>query len=612
MLTDEEKFETPVGAVELDPKDPAAAVPGMAPNFGRDVTPHVATFVGIVSSFARVYRPSDEAIKHSWDNARFMLNDPMVMECVEQRQRSVSLLNWHLEPEDANDPAQKEMADELTRIIKRIPRFMQYRESLQRAIWCGKYANTHRFGWRRLGGRMRLHLERWRPLHGDKLVFGYDDWSQTVRERVGIRVGAGFQLGSKVADRWPVEKFKQVEPTDQGLAYFLNPWERPLLAIHKHLIEDGEFEDPQSAGKIHGIGIRSRIYWAWYQKQETLAFLMDHIERTATGIEIWYYPWGNEEARKRTEQAATERVGEGRNIILVPRPVGDDSHSYGVDRIEPSAAGVEILKEVIEKFFGHQIKRYILGQTMTTEAGPAGLGSSQAEVHMDTYMQIVRYDATNAEETLTTDLVEPLKLFNCPHMAEVPVYFRIDTEAPDVESKLKAWKDAFDMGMEIKEQDLMDLVGASKPSPDDRVLSRQQQAQIDQASQGSAPGMGDQGANDRPSVFGMPRGDDADKVWAALQANRQRGEADDLDRRADDRDDAASDSKDYSAASAQGTTPSENSERRRVETPTTATIEGAPAAVATPSPPGTLTVTLGALRSALADAFRTRGYQKLA
>src|SRR5690606_7306906 len=138
----------------------------------------------------------------------------------------------------------------------------------------------------------------WRPVNGDKLVFRYDDGSGEFDEdQVGIRVGQGFTEGSQVAKRWKVERINKVAATDQGLAYFLEHWERSLLAIHKHQIEDGAFEAPELAGSIHGVGIRSRIYWMWYQKQETLAWLMEYLERSAFGIEIWSYPAGNPQAK---------------------------------------------------------------------------------------------------------------------------------------------------------------------------------------------------------------------------------------------------------------------------------------------------------------------------
>lgn len=456
-------------------QDPAASITGAPPNLGRFVLPQISTIQGLISTISRAYRASDEALKHALENARFMRNDLGIMECVESRQRSVALLNWHLEPEDTKSPLQKKLCEDLTSTILRIPRFTQFRDVLQHAIWFGRYAIQNRYQWRDVGGISRCLPTAWKPVNGDKLVFRIDDGSHDP-DQVGIRVGQTVKLVD------PYGQERSTELTDRGMAYFLEPWERKLLCLHRHMIEDGEFESPENADRINGVGIRSRIYWEWFQKQELLGFLMEYLERSAFGIEIWYYPMGNDNALEATRKAASERIGEGRNIILVGKPLGEDGAAYGVDRIEPGLGGVEALKDILDKYYGHRIKRYILGQTLTSEADATGLGSGLAELHLGTYLDIIKYDATNLEETLTTDLVEIIKNWNHPEASGVHVRFVIETESQDSEKKLQAFKSAYDMGCRLKESDIMEAIGASIPTENDRVLQNQ--------SAGQPPGMG--------------------------------------------------------------------------------------------------------------------------
>ena len=488
-------------------RDPAKDIPGMPPNFGDWLLPHVVTFQGIVSSIARVYRPSDEALKASWDNARFMLNDIGVMECVEQRQRSLALLNWHVEAADEKTNREhKRLAENLTKILKSTPRFMQYRECLGKAVWYGKYGVQKRYRWKRLYGvdpagiGGNLVIAEWKPVNGDKLVFRYDDGRREFDpNQVGIRVGAAYAAGTTVAGKWEEQAKRKVEPTDWGLAYFLSKDERELLSIHKHMIEDGEYEDPQSAGKIHGVGVRSRVFWEWYISKEVIAWLLEYLERSALGLEIWYYPWGNPEAEAATRKAAQERIGQGRNMILMPRPVDETGGSpFGVEKLEPGMAGVDALKTLLTEYFGHRIKRYILGQTLTSEAGSTGLGSNLATIHLDTYMQIIKYDATNLEETITNEDLEILKRKNYPHLADVPVYFKIDTEAADVDAKLGAYQKAWEMGAKIKASAVYDCIGTGAPTEEDDVLQnptiQQQERLWEQHQQQVAAGMVDPNA----------------------------------------------------------------------------------------------------------------------
>lgn len=494
------------GARPLRRFDPATATPGAAPNFGQWALPHVLTFNGVVSSLSKVYRPSDEALRDRPEHSRFMRNDLVVMECIETRQRSTALLNWHIEPPDDKNGSHKALAGTLTQMIGSTPRFMQYRENLLHAVFFGRYGVANRWRWKNIAGGQRVIVDRWRPVHGDKLVWRYvpDDlrWDD---DQIGIKVGLAYAGGSTnlVAGRWPAEKAQQVAITDQGMAYFLRPWERPLIAVHKHYIEDGEFESPEYAGRVHGVGIRSRIYWTWYQKTETLAWLMEYLERSAGGFEIWYYPWGNETAKQAVEKSARERMSLGRNQLLVPKFLENDQMGQWYDRIEPGMAGAEALKSVIVEYFGHLLKRYILGQTLTTESSGTGLGSNLADVHLATFLQIVKYDATNLEETLTTDLLEPLIRFNFPWAVGLPFKFRIDTESENSQEKLEAYKNAFEMGLKIRAQDVYDIIGATKPAPGDELLDKATQ-QPDPSSLGGLGALLGKGPSNKPPGQDLP------------------------------------------------------------------------------------------------------------
>jgi phage gp29-like protein len=477
-----------------DDRDPAGRIRFMPPNFGEFPVSHISTFQGYYGSAAKVYRDYDEAIKASLDNARYMRNDCGVMECIEARQRAVCLLNWHIEPEDEKSHEQKELCEALTKILQRIRRFTEYRYNLMHAIWYGKYAIQHRFGWQDVGGKMRLlptprHRDDtgWLPINGDKLVFRHDATnipSDGYFGQMGIRVGQHYSAGDTLMDR------HRIEATERGMAYFLSPWQRNLLAVHKHTIEDAAYEDGIDAGTIHGVGIRSRIYWEWVQKQESLAFLMEYLERSAGGIELWHFPAGNAQAKAEVEEAAKKRIGNGRNLMLVPIPMGDDGHQYGVQVIEPGMAGIDTLHSILTDYFGHRIKRYILGQVLSSEAEATGLGSGVAELHLDTLMQIIRYDAQNLEETLTFELLRQIQTFNFPKSAGIHLTFRVDTESPDVEKKLEAWARAYEMGCRLRERDVMDMIGAAMPAAEDRVLQKPDEAAMAGGMGGQAPAGG--------------------------------------------------------------------------------------------------------------------------
>lgn len=505
----------PAAQLNQQAKDPAGAIAAAPPNFGQPLLPNITTVTGRIATGYNTYTSPDEALRHSRENARFMRNECGIMECLEARQRGTALLKWQLIPEDEKSQEQRDLCDELTKIIERIPDFLEYRRNLLEALWYGRYAISQVWGWNWVGGKRRSTIRSWAPKNGDKLVFGFDDGQHRQEEgQVGIRIGTHFG-GSidRVVETLGYER-RKVRPAGDSLAYWLDPWERDLLAIHRHIVEDGDFWDTHSSGSIYGVGIRSRIYWSWYSMQECLAMLMEFMERSALGVEIWRYPSGNAEAEAKTRKAAEERIGGGRSIVLVPVPPGDQAHVYDVDHIEPGMAGAAEMKAIIMDYFGHKIKRYILGQTLTSEAEATGLGSGVADAHLATYWDIVRYDAIKLGETITTQLVEPLKRFNFPAARNIHIRFVINTETPEVKEKLEAWRTAFDMGLGIRAEDVANLIGATRPDRKDEVLSiGQMQQQAPQSATDPATGQPPElgGGGDNAADRGNPDGNqDAD------------------------------------------------------------------------------------------------------
>lgn len=444
---------------------------------------HGETFLNRFTSLSGVYRDYDEALLDSRDNARFMRNDVGIRECLDSRQRSVAMLGWHIEPEDSTSRAQREFCQLLGQVCQRISHFTEYRRNCLHAIWYGKYGIQHRWGTQRINGKAVCmptprHQDDWgwQPLHGDKLVFRQNHQVGRLKDgsydgQLGIRVGSTYRAGDVIEGRW------RVEPTEFGLAYFLSSAERRLLLVHKHQIEDAAYEDGLRAGSIYGIGIRSVIYWEWVQKQETMSFLMEFLERMAGGIQVWKYPQGNAQAHDEARAAAEAYNSGQEHILLVPVPTADTGQ-YGVDVIDPGFQGVETLHALLTEYFGHRIKRYILGQVLSSESDATGLGSGVAQLHSQTLLQILKSDATALEETLTSDLLEALIRINVQKGTWAEPGFRprfvIETDVPDVEKKLEAWTKMIDRGLQFRLSDLYGLVGASAPGKSDPVLGEKQ------------------------------------------------------------------------------------------------------------------------------------------
>lgn len=429
--------------------EPPAGPPSKAPGGGKNVVPHYLTFSQVVNYASRTYRwQFDEALKHRQQNALAIRRDPVVMDALRSRQMPTAQLPWHIESPNDQDTKQQEAVSLLTEIIEQIPRFQQLVMQLLEAVFYGRYASQINYGWDFSTGKRRLVVRDHKPINGDKLVFKYSG-------QVGILV-------HMMADvTWQL--------TDRGRAHMFTPAEREQLIIHRHEPEDADFYEGEMAGAIGGVGVRSRLYWLWYLKSQVTAFLMDYLERVgAGGFTIYYYEMGNQTSLAEVKDAAEKQWRN--NAILFPRYRDNSTGGPGIQRVEPSLAGAQLLQTLVTQYFDAIIRRYILGQELTSEAGPTGLGSGLADLHGETFSRIIKYDAVNLAETLTTDLLWVLQKYNTPGLP--PLRFKFDVDKPNAREVLEAATAFYQMGGTIDESELRSVIGLAKPAAGHAMLAK--------------------------------------------------------------------------------------------------------------------------------------------
>ncbi len=423
----------------------------LPPGGGKAILPHYQTFSMLVNSMSRTYRWSyDEALRHSQQNALAIRRDPVVMHCLRARQIPTVQLPWHLEYFDDQDEAANDAIKDLTDCIKSIPNLQQMLMHSQEALWFGRYGTQLIPEWDWSTGKKKLGIRAYKPVNGDKLIFR---WSGEV----GILVHATYK-GS-----WQV--------TDRGRAHFLTPEEREQLILHRFEPEDADFWEGDIAGGINGIGIRSRIYWLWYLKQQVFSFLMDYLERVgAGGFTVYYYEMGNPESLEQVKVAAESQWRN--NAILFPRYRDAKNSGPGVENIAVSTGGASLLQALVTDYFDNLIRQYILGQSLTSQqASGGGLGDGVAGLHEDTFARLIKYDAVNLAETLTTDLVRVLQKYNAPKVRK-PIRWVFEIDKPNAAEVLEASSAFFEMGGTLDEDELRGTIGLSKPTPGGSMLAK--------------------------------------------------------------------------------------------------------------------------------------------
>ena len=448
--------------MEMGFAPPPLPPPGdLPPGDGGTSVPHFLTFQALIQTAARTYRwTTDEALKDSWQNALAMRRDVVLWAALRSRQMPTAQLTFHIEPRDETDPAEIESAKLVTELLSAIPRFQLMKMQLLEAIWYGKYAVELAWEWKDWKGQQCLMVRDFLPINGDKLRFQFDGTPAVL-----------------VYAAYPGER----QSTDWGLAHILTPDERQQYIIHKHEPDDADWTEPQMAGSIMGVGLRGRLYWFWWLKQQVFALLMNYLERFANGLTIFYYNAHDANAKAEAEAAARDQFSS--TALLYPRWNSENPDTNKVERLEVGTASPALLQGLVTEYFDNVMVKAILGQTLSSSAEATGMGSGVADLHGETLDEIIKYDAVNLGETLQTDLVDVLYRYNCPGVRPGKFSFEVDT--PNADEVLQNATQLFGMGMTLDEDQLYEVSQLSKPKPGAGIVS--QMGAISPAAVGGMP-----------------------------------------------------------------------------------------------------------------------------
>jgi hypothetical protein len=425
------------------------AVPGdLPPGGGGYTTPNFLSFSSLVQSAARAYLWTfDEALKDNPQLAVLMRNDPVLMGALRARQRMTAQLSWHLTPQDEMNLAEQEAAKVITHIINSIPRFQKLKMYLLEALWYGKYAVEIAYQWRSYRGQQLLYVRDFIPINGDKIRFKWDGTP-----------------GFLVYPNYPGPKV----PTDYGFAHFVTPEERYQYIIHEHEPEDADWHQMEMAGSIHGVGIRGRIYWLWWMKQQVFGLLMNYLTRFANGLTIFYYNASDPKAKNEAIEAA--RTQFNRTALIYPRWNSERPDVNKVERLEVGTASQALMWNLIDQYFDPIIARYILGQTLSHDTGTTGLGSGVAKLHQQTLDEIIKYDAINLQETLQTDLVNVLYEYNVPGIP--PAKFEFEVDSPNSQELMMYGQILYNWGVPLDEDQVYRISQWQRPKPGSGIVTK--------------------------------------------------------------------------------------------------------------------------------------------
>lgn len=424
---------------------------------GRVPVPHYDQFMAIWNSAYRQYRyyNGDEAIRDNLQNALAMRRDPVIGSALRARKMPTALLSWHIEPDNEAVEEEVQAANAIEQNIKKSPHLQQFLWWQLEALWYGRYGCQTAYQWQWKDGKQFMVPRQYWPVNGDKLVFKY-----------------GGQVGIRVRGSWD-EANKRTTVSDYGRVYWFDENEREQLTINKFEPEDADFTEADMAGAIHGVGLRSKLYWAWALKNQIQGMLFDYLNWFARGLTVYYYEQGNprayQELRTRIEQH------QGKPFLAFPRMKDGGPGYKPIERFEPGTASTDLLKTVAIDYYDDLMTRAILGQTLSSGTGATGMGSGVAKLHGETLDQVIKYDSNNLADTLTQDFLRPQYRVNYPGMQPGRWVFEIDT--PNVDQMLEAAQVYYEMGGSIDDSSFRESTGLPAPKPGGTILSKLQSTQ---------------------------------------------------------------------------------------------------------------------------------------
>jgi hypothetical protein len=300
-----------------------------------------------------------------------MLRDSFIRGCLNERFLQIAALSWHLEAEDQKSKVQKAVVDEMTKIVANTSRWTPFVWQLCWAIWYGRYANNLKWGPIKINGQTRLGVVGHEPVNGDKILYGYDG-----SPRIMINHSTGAELKAR-----GIVKDEDIFHDQRSLVLSLkDPRWRQRFIIHKHECFDADFYEGEMAGGVHGVGLRSQIYWNFELRDEMLGWAINHLKKMGVGgILIFYYEDGNPQSQAAAEQACQD-AGE-RYAIAMPMSRGGSKDPAKPELLRFEGGGINILINIVKEYFEQHIERLIIGQTLSSKAESTGLGSGVATFH---------------------------------------------------------------------------------------------------------------------------------------------------------------------------------------------------------------------------------------
>jgi len=211
--------------------------------------------------------------------------------------------------------------------------------------------------------------------------------------------------------------------------------------VHRHGAEDG---DP------YGKGLGSSLFWPVFFKRQDITFWLTFADKFGAPTAVGKYPSSATKPEQEKLLQALSAIAHDSGVTIPEGMV--------IELVEAKRSGALDTYEKLARYMDEQINKIVLGETMSTTAQAAGMGSGQADVHNDVRLELAEDDAHELDETLKDTLITWIVEVNMPG-AGIPKLCH-QFEAPeDLAKRATRDKTLVDMGWEPDEEYILETYG---------------------------------------------------------------------------------------------------------------------------------------------------------
>lgn len=200
----------------------------------------------------------------------------------------------------------------------------------------------------------------------------------------------------------------------------------------------------------YGSGIGGMLFWPVFFKRNSITFWLTFADKFGSPTAVGKYPNGAGEAEQRTLLEALQALSQDAGVTVPEGMV--------IELLEAQRSGSVDTYEKLVRYMDEQMSKAVLGETMSTTAAAAGLGSTQASVQNDVRLEVAKDDGDELDETLNDTLVRWIAFYNAP-TAGLPRVRRVFEEPEDLVRRATRDKTLSDMGWEPSEEYMLETYG---------------------------------------------------------------------------------------------------------------------------------------------------------